>query len=72
MTAAKVMKLKSLSRIDVDCSNFPCGNNDTKVLLCHVPPETNETGAAQGHTHGVDADDLRPAFTQFLFIIRVK
>ncbi len=21
-----------------DCSGFPCGNNDNKVLLCHVPP----------------------------------
>ncbi len=21
-----------------DCSGFPCGNNDQKVLLCHVPP----------------------------------
>jgi len=36
------------------------------------PPKTKQTGSAQGHTHGVDADDLRPAFTQFLFIIRVK
>ena len=22
----------------VDCNAFPCGNNDNKVLLCHVPP----------------------------------
>ena len=21
-----------------DCGGFPCGNNDNKVLLCHVPP----------------------------------
>ncbi len=21
-----------------DCSGFPCGNNDKKVMLCHVPP----------------------------------
>ena len=25
-----------------DCSNFPCGNNDNKVLLCHVPPGNPE------------------------------
>ena len=21
-----------------DCSGFPCGNNDQKVMVCHVPP----------------------------------
>ncbi len=23
----------------VDCSAFPCGHNNNKVLICHVPPE---------------------------------
>ena len=26
----------------VDCSAFPCGNNNNKVLLCHVPPGNPE------------------------------
>ena len=30
--------LVASSPTEADCSGFPCGNNDNKVLLCHVPP----------------------------------
>ena len=33
-----VSVLLSLCTVQDDCSDFPCGNNDNKVLLCHVPP----------------------------------
>ncbi len=28
--------------LGVDCSGFPCGKNDQKVSLCHVPPRNPE------------------------------
>ena len=28
----------TFAAVDLDCSDFICGNNDNKALLCHVPP----------------------------------
>ncbi len=33
-----VWVLLNLCTAQDECSDFPCGNNDNKVLLCHVPP----------------------------------
>ncbi len=37
-----VSVLLNLCTAQDDCSDFPCGNNDNKVLLCHVPPGNPE------------------------------
>ena len=33
--------------LGVDCRDFPCGNKDNKVLLCHVPPGNPENEHTQ-------------------------